>query len=138
MQYAKYSSVTKNSYDVLPYAIEKLQAAGYNMVTLAECLGESPYQSVGSAGVNDVSSYSFLPHFLKQPLKIYLPSRDPGAVRLLRYLHGTRTCHNSDYYFCGLFPMLSAPFAAAVLLTMLYSLYFRPFLWSYYCPLSLK
>ncbi|KAK0480212.1 carbohydrate esterase family 4 protein [Armillaria novae-zelandiae] len=47
--------VTKNSYDVLPYAIEKLQAAGYNLVTLAECLGESPYQSVGNAGVNDGS-----------------------------------------------------------------------------------
>ncbi|KAK0223523.1 carbohydrate esterase family 4 protein [Armillaria fumosa] len=43
------------AYDVLPYAIEKLQAAGYNLVTLAECLGESPYQSVGSPGVNDGS-----------------------------------------------------------------------------------
>lgn len=43
------------AYDVLPYAIEKLQAAGYNMVTLAECLGESPYQSVGNAGVDDGS-----------------------------------------------------------------------------------
>jgi len=43
------------AYDVLPYAIERLQAAGYNMVTLAECLGESPYQSVGNAGVNDGS-----------------------------------------------------------------------------------
>lgn len=43
------------AYDVLPYAIEKLQAAGYNLVTLAECLGESPYQSVGSPEVNDGS-----------------------------------------------------------------------------------
>ncbi|KAK0194076.1 carbohydrate esterase family 4 protein [Armillaria mellea] len=43
------------AYDVLPYAIERLQAAGYNLVTLAECLGESPYQSVGNAGVNDGS-----------------------------------------------------------------------------------
>lgn len=43
------------AYDVLPYAIEKLQAAGYNMVTLAECLGESPYQSVGNPGVDDGS-----------------------------------------------------------------------------------
>ncbi|KAG7451428.1 carbohydrate esterase family 4 protein [Guyanagaster necrorhizus] len=41
------------AYDVLPYAIDELQAAGYSLVTLAECLGESPYQSVGSPQVND-------------------------------------------------------------------------------------
>ncbi|KAF8756111.1 Polysaccharide deacetylase [Rhizoctonia solani] len=36
--------------DILPHAIAKLQAAGYRMVTLSECLGESPaaaYQSQG-------------------------------------------------------------------------------------------
>jgi len=38
-----------SSYDVLPYAIQKLKAAGYDLVTLAECLGTSPYQSVGQA-----------------------------------------------------------------------------------------
>jgi peptidoglycan/xylan/chitin deacetylase (PgdA/CDA1 family) len=40
---------------VLPYAIRKLQAAGYNLVTLAECLGRAPYQSVGSPGTPDAS-----------------------------------------------------------------------------------
>ncbi|KAG9081234.1 Carbohydrate esterase 4 protein, partial [Ceratobasidium sp. 392] len=36
------------AHTVLPYAIEKLQAAGYQLVTVAECLGKQPYQSVGS------------------------------------------------------------------------------------------
>lgn len=30
-------------YDVLPYAIKSLQAAGYDLVTVAECLGIEPY-----------------------------------------------------------------------------------------------
>ncbi|KAJ7658429.1 hypothetical protein B0H17DRAFT_1262317, partial [Mycena rosella] len=32
------------SHQVLPYAISKLQGAGYHLITLAECLGMSPYQ----------------------------------------------------------------------------------------------
>ncbi len=43
------------SHQVLPYVIDRLQAAGYRLVTLAECLGEAPYQSVGSPGTPDVS-----------------------------------------------------------------------------------
>lgn len=35
-------------YDVLPYAVQQLKGAGYRLVTLAECLGVSPYQSVGA------------------------------------------------------------------------------------------
>ncbi|KAF8881342.1 carbohydrate esterase family 4 protein [Infundibulicybe gibba] len=35
------------AHDVLPYAIKKLQGAGYQLVTVAECVGQSPYQSVG-------------------------------------------------------------------------------------------
>ncbi|KAJ7470816.1 carbohydrate esterase family 4 protein [Mycena latifolia] len=35
------------------YAITKLQAAGYDLVTVAECLGLEPYASVGSAGTRD-------------------------------------------------------------------------------------
>ncbi|KAG8686469.1 Carbohydrate esterase 4 protein, partial [Ceratobasidium sp. 395] len=38
---------------VLPYAIQKLQAAGYQLVTVAECLGKQPYQSVGSPTPRD-------------------------------------------------------------------------------------
>jgi peptidoglycan/xylan/chitin deacetylase (PgdA/CDA1 family) len=34
------------AHEVLPHAIRVLQAAGYNLVTVAECLGMSPYQSV--------------------------------------------------------------------------------------------
>jgi len=40
---------------VLPYAISRLQGAGYRLVTVAECLGLPPYQSVGSPQTPDVS-----------------------------------------------------------------------------------
>ncbi|KAF9457952.1 carbohydrate esterase family 4 protein [Collybia nuda] len=43
------------AHQVLPYAISKLQAAGYQLVTLAECLGMEPYQSVGTPGTPDAS-----------------------------------------------------------------------------------
>ncbi|EKM76645.1 hypothetical protein AGABI1DRAFT_115728 [Agaricus bisporus var. burnettii JB137-S8] len=39
---------SESIYIVLPYAIRKLQAAGYRLVTLAECLGEQPYSKIGS------------------------------------------------------------------------------------------
>ncbi|KAG8690035.1 Carbohydrate esterase 4 protein [Ceratobasidium sp. 395] len=41
--------------DVIPYAIQQFKAKGYNMVTVAECLGESPYQSTGSPSPRDSS-----------------------------------------------------------------------------------
>jgi len=41
--------------DVLPYAIEKLQGAGYKLVTLAECLGQSPYLRSGPPAERDDS-----------------------------------------------------------------------------------
>ncbi|KAK0186034.1 carbohydrate esterase family 4 protein [Armillaria mellea] len=40
---------------VLPHAIEVLQGAGYSLVTVAECLGLSPYSSVGEAGTKDAT-----------------------------------------------------------------------------------
>lgn len=40
---------------MLPYAIGQLQAAGYRLVSLAECVGLPPYQSVQAPGVRDVS-----------------------------------------------------------------------------------
>jgi peptidoglycan/xylan/chitin deacetylase (PgdA/CDA1 family) len=40
---------------VLPHAINKLQAAGYNLVTLSECLGTSPYLHVGEPSPRDDS-----------------------------------------------------------------------------------
>ncbi|KAF8912549.1 carbohydrate esterase family 4 protein [Mucidula mucida] len=43
------------AYDVIPNAIDQLQAAGYNLVTLAECLGTQPYQNVGQPGSDDGS-----------------------------------------------------------------------------------
>ncbi|KAF8150188.1 carbohydrate esterase family 4 protein [Crassisporium funariophilum] len=41
------------AHQVLPYAISRLQAAGYRLVSLAECTGLPAYQSVGSPGVRD-------------------------------------------------------------------------------------
>jgi len=43
------------AHQLLPYVINKLQAAGYNLVSLSECLGQAPYQSVGSPGTPDAS-----------------------------------------------------------------------------------
>ncbi|QRW06017.1 GMC oxidoreductase [Ceratobasidium sp. AG-Ba] len=43
----------RTAHEVVPYAISKLQAAGYQLVTLAECLGMPPYQSVGSPQTPD-------------------------------------------------------------------------------------
>jgi len=34
------------AYEVLPYAIQALQHAGYRLVTVAECVGQNPYQWV--------------------------------------------------------------------------------------------
>ncbi|KAG9095791.1 Carbohydrate esterase 4 protein [Ceratobasidium sp. 370] len=43
------------AHTVLPYAIQKLQAAGYQLVTMADCLGKDPYQSVGNPSPRDSS-----------------------------------------------------------------------------------
>ncbi|KAJ7447134.1 hypothetical protein B0H11DRAFT_1745275, partial [Mycena galericulata] len=44
-------------HQVLPYAIEVLQRAGYKLVTLATCLGLPAYHSVGKPGTPDICSY---------------------------------------------------------------------------------
>ncbi|KAK7032729.1 carbohydrate esterase family 4 protein [Favolaschia claudopus] len=38
---------------LVPYVVEKFQAAGYELVTVAECLGLEPYTYVGPLGVRD-------------------------------------------------------------------------------------
>ncbi|QRW07453.1 chitin deacetylase [Ceratobasidium sp. AG-Ba] len=44
------------AHEVVPYAIQKLAAAGYKLVTLSECLGDKPaYQSVGKPSPRDDS-----------------------------------------------------------------------------------
>ncbi|KAF6758198.1 carbohydrate esterase family 4 protein [Ephemerocybe angulata] len=48
-----HETYSTTAYDVLPYAIQKLKAAGYQLVTVAECLGKAPYQSVGSPQTPD-------------------------------------------------------------------------------------
>ncbi|KAJ7157582.1 carbohydrate esterase family 4 protein [Mycena crocata] len=48
-------SASLKSHTVLPYAISKLQAAGYKLVTLDKCLGLPAYQSVKAPGTPDAS-----------------------------------------------------------------------------------
>ena len=43
-------------HQIVPYAIQKLQAAGYRLVTVAECLGIQAYKTVGSPGTPNVRS----------------------------------------------------------------------------------
>jgi hypothetical protein len=51
------------SEQLVPYAIKLLQSKGYQLVTVAECLGLEPYQSITNPGTRDVGSnlFSFLP-----------------------------------------------------------------------------
>ncbi|KAF7424024.1 Carbohydrate esterase 4 protein [Pleurotus ostreatus] len=50
-----HETIVTTSQQVIPYAIQKLQAAGYRLVTLAECLGQQPYQWVGTPQTKDSS-----------------------------------------------------------------------------------
>ena len=54
------SSTLPDRFDVLPFAIDVLQRAGYDLVTLAECVGQHPYQSVGSPQTPGVRFISFV------------------------------------------------------------------------------
>lgn len=42
---------------VLPHAIKVLKAAGYRLVSLAECLGQPAYTVVGPPAARDVSLF---------------------------------------------------------------------------------
>ncbi|EDR10826.1 carbohydrate esterase family 4 protein [Laccaria bicolor S238N-H82] len=50
-----HETIETTVHQVLPYAIKKLQAAGYRLVTLAECLGKAPYQSVAAPSTPDAN-----------------------------------------------------------------------------------
>lgn len=52
LQHETYQQTAQN---VVPYAIQKLTAAGYKLVTVAECLGEPAYQWTTTAGTKDSS-----------------------------------------------------------------------------------
>ncbi|KAF9493316.1 glycoside hydrolase/deacetylase [Pleurotus eryngii] len=44
-----HETIASTSVQVVPYAIQRLQQAGYRLVTLAECLGQQPYHRTGDA-----------------------------------------------------------------------------------------
>nr|ADX07300.1 putative chitin deacetylase [Flammulina velutipes] len=73
--------VASTAYDVLPYAIDRLQSAGYQLVTVAECLGMEPYQNVGQAQTND-ENLRQLDWTLRQPSCV-----QPLFSRTLRAYH---------------------------------------------------
>ncbi|GLB45767.1 putative polysaccharide deacetylase [Lyophyllum shimeji] len=50
-----HETMETTAHQVLPYAIQKLQAAGYQLVSLADCLGLPAYQSEGPRGTPDSS-----------------------------------------------------------------------------------
>jgi peptidoglycan/xylan/chitin deacetylase (PgdA/CDA1 family) len=51
------------AYQLLPYALQQLDAAGYQAVTVAECLGgQDPYFEYTTAGTKDVSLPSHADH----------------------------------------------------------------------------
>ena len=52
-----FANALQRLYIVLPRSIQLLQSKGYKLVTVAECLGMEPYQSVGQPGMPDVSSF---------------------------------------------------------------------------------
>jgi peptidoglycan/xylan/chitin deacetylase (PgdA/CDA1 family) len=55
MLFLNHETYSSTAFDVIPYAISQLQGAGYRLVTLAECLGVSPYAAVGTRQTNDGS-----------------------------------------------------------------------------------
>jgi hypothetical protein len=75
-------SAERTAYEVIPYAIEKLQNAGYQLVTLAECLGEQPYQSVGAPSARDVRLF-FL-HFPSSSANFVLTLVDLDLLSVLQ------------------------------------------------------
>ncbi|KAG5726443.1 Chitin deacetylase, partial [Termitomyces sp. T112] len=48
-----HETIETTAHQVLPYAIQQLQDAGYRLVSLAECVGLPAYQSVGPRGTPD-------------------------------------------------------------------------------------
>ncbi|KAG6917729.1 hypothetical protein DXG01_001380 [Tephrocybe rancida] len=50
-----HETIETTVHQVLPNVIAKLRAAGYRLVTLAECLNLPAYQSVGAPGTKDAS-----------------------------------------------------------------------------------
>ncbi|EDR09238.1 carbohydrate esterase family 4 protein [Laccaria bicolor S238N-H82] len=54
----------KNRHQVLPYAIKKLKAAGYRLVSLAECTGLPAYQKTQAPTPRDVRSFYTTSHAL--------------------------------------------------------------------------
>ena len=47
--------LTASSTSTVPYALGVLKNAGYKMVSVADCLGQQAYQSVGPPGIMSVS-----------------------------------------------------------------------------------
>jgi hypothetical protein len=68
---------------LVAYAIDKLQAANYTLVTVAECLGLAPYSFVGQLGTRDVSMFLVSATYRSSdPYRLHY--RTLGSVRKMR------------------------------------------------------
>lgn len=75
--------VEPTAHNVLPHAISVLQAKGYNLVTLAECLGMEPYQSVTTP--QTVSSLC-----ISKKMSLTDISRGPGPAKCFEWVNHSR------------------------------------------------
>lgn len=95
-----HETIASTSEQVVPYAIQRLQQAGYRLVTLAECLGQQPYQWVGEPQTRDVCpipcslSFGITPSFAVvelDMLKVYSANTPPHIGGLLTVCHELTT-----------------------------------------------
>lgn len=74
-------TLSHDRHQVVEYAINQLQNAGYRLVTVAECLGEDPYQSVAAPQSRTVSYHCFFPSWWSDLLIVIIHI---GGLALLK------------------------------------------------------
>ena len=72
-----------NRYEVLPFAIGVLHNAGYNLVTVAECVGQSPYQWVANPQTPGVRSPLSNPVYIQTDLCNHVLTMTTARLALL-------------------------------------------------------
>ncbi|KAJ6464884.1 carbohydrate esterase family 4 protein [Mycena sanguinolenta] len=74
---------------LVPYALELFRSKGYNMVSLAECIGVNPYQAVGVAQQQTLDAYSLRGRATARQLLVKVADAETWngslIVKLLRY-----------------------------------------------------
>ena len=94
-------SIDTTAFIVAPHAIKVLQSAGYELVTVAECLGQQPYLSTGPPTAVRFSS----PFISNNTLIVIFCIHFLGHMVLLNIGLEHFAHHNTLYFLC-----LSSPF----------------------------